>query len=421
MFANASWTFIGNGLYSASQWLMIVVLARLTNPDAVGTLALATAITAPVMLLSNMQLRAVASTDVRTNYRLADYIYTRFLTTAVASAGIIIFALPFGKSAATVLVIVLITLSKAAESMSDILYGHWQLIEHMEVVGKSLLIRGGLTVAAFATSIALTRSLVWGAGALLAGSLGVLLIYDARRLRHYASMAPAGSAGRDFRAGSVVSLIRLSAPLGLVAMLISLNSSIPRYFIEAYRGKHDLGIFSALSYFVLAGNLVISAIGQSALPRLAKLYHLPQRSQFRKLLAGLFAVSGLLSVASLVTGVLFGRRLLSIYGAEYAGSYNVFIIIMGVASTGYFIFVLNYALNAIGAYKVQVPLFSAVTALLIILCRITIPRYGIGGAAVSMLAVGLVQTAASGVLLGLRTRDRKHSHDVYLSELSSCR
>lgn len=408
MLANASWTFIGNGLYSASQWLMIVVLARCTNPDTVGTLALALAITAPVMQFFNMQQRVVVSTDVKARYRLADYVQTRLLTTAAAVGLIIICILPFHLSPLTAAVIILVTLSKAAESVSDILYGHWQLIEQMDVVGKSLVIRGSLTLVAFALSVTLTRSLIWGAASLLLGSMGVLLVYDVRQLRHAPSIShkiPLYSPVHSgLRYGPVASLIRLTAPLGFVAMLISLNSSIPRYFIEIYDGKGELGIFSALSYFIVAGNLIVNAVGQSAVPRLAKLYYLPERRQFRRMLAALFAVSGALSAISILAAVLFGRRLLSIYGQEYADFYDVFVIVMGVASTGYFIIILNYALNAIGAYNAQVPLFLAITGVLTVFCKISVPVYGLRGAAVSLLSAGAIQVVASAVLLGFKTR-----------------
>lgn len=408
MLANAGWTFFGNGLYSASQWLMVVVLARVTSPGTVGTLALALAITAPVMLFSNMQLRAVLSTDVNSSHGLSDYIYTRLVTTVVAAAGIMIFVLPFSKGAETIGVIIFITLSKTAENMSDILYGYWQLIERMEVVGKSLLIRGALTVSAFAASVTITRSLLWGAASLLAGSVGVLLIYDLRQLKRIAGpwqpAKPAGLVSGSFRWRTVFSLVRLSVPLGISSMLISLNNSIPRYFIEAFKGKHDLGIFSALSYFIIAGNLAINAAGQSALPRLARLYLLPEPRPFRRLLGMLLVMSAALGGVSLLGAALYGPWLLSIYGSEYADSHGIFMILMGVASTGYFIVILNYALNAIGAYKAQVPLFSAITAFLVVACRITVPKYGILGASLSLLAAGVIQIMASAVVLGLKSK-----------------
>ena len=58
-----AWTFAGNTIYAACQWAMLVIVAKLGSADAVGVFALAFAVTAPVMLLTGLQLRAVQATD----------------------------------------------------------------------------------------------------------------------------------------------------------------------------------------------------------------------------------------------------------------------------------------------------------------------------------------------------------------------
>ena len=55
-------------------------------------------------------------------------------------------------------------------------------------------------------------------------------------------------------------------------LLIALNNNISRYFVAHYLGVRELGIFSALVSFQAVGRLVIVALGQSASPRLARLY-----------------------------------------------------------------------------------------------------------------------------------------------------
>ncbi|MGI8856402.1 MAG: hypothetical protein ACR2JW_11675, partial [Thermomicrobiales bacterium] len=50
--ANFSWTFVGNVVYAACQWGMLVVLAKLGSPEVVGQFALGLAITAPVIMLT---------------------------------------------------------------------------------------------------------------------------------------------------------------------------------------------------------------------------------------------------------------------------------------------------------------------------------------------------------------------------------
>jgi O-antigen/teichoic acid export membrane protein len=408
---NVRWTFVGNALYAASQWAMVVVLARSTNPQTVGALALALAITAPVMILFNMQLRAVIATDVTGHYELREYFHSRLLTTVGAVAVILVCVALSGASGSTKLVIILIAFSKAFESLSDIVYGYWQLIERMEVVGKSLTVRAVLTLGAFTVAIIATRSLVWGSTAFVLGSAGAFFGYDMHRVRRAASIhgEPVGGLTTFFNLTTIsratpAAIVRLAAPLGVAAMLISLNSAIPRYFIEHYSGKQQLGIFSALAYFIVVGNLAMNALGQSILPRLAKLYKMESRRPFRQTLAGLFAFSGAVAAVSMGAALCFGRQLLLIYGREYAAAYPVFLMIMGAASIGYFISVLNFSLNAIGAYTIQMPLFLVTTVLLIVLCRVFVPAYGIAGAASVLILCSGIQAALAAIFLASRAR-----------------
>jgi O-antigen/teichoic acid export membrane protein len=65
---NFSWTFVGNIIYAASQWGMLVVLAKLGSPEMVGQFMRGLAVTAPIILFSNLQLRQIQTTDVKQHY-----------------------------------------------------------------------------------------------------------------------------------------------------------------------------------------------------------------------------------------------------------------------------------------------------------------------------------------------------------------
>ena len=52
--------------------------------------------------------------------------------------------------------------------------------------------------------------------------------------------------------------------------LISLTSNIPRYFIQAWLGERELGIFAALTCVTAAGMTIVSAVGSSLTPAMAR-------------------------------------------------------------------------------------------------------------------------------------------------------
>src|ERR1035437_5155132 len=138
---NFSWTVMGNVVYGGTQWGILVLLARLGDPGAVGQFSLGLAITAPIMLFASLSLRAVQATDARTEFQFRDYAGLRILMTIIAACVI------FGVSGAlyrgeTALTVAAFAVSKGIESLSDVIYGLWQQQERMDLIAKSLMLRG---------------------------------------------------------------------------------------------------------------------------------------------------------------------------------------------------------------------------------------------------------------------------------------
>lgn len=117
---NFSWTFVGNFVYAACQWGMLVVLAKLGTPEMVGQFTLGLAVTAPVIMFTNLQLWAVLVTDAKNEYIFGDYLGLRLFMTGLALAIIIGITLVAGYRWETSLVILLVGLSKAVESISEV-------------------------------------------------------------------------------------------------------------------------------------------------------------------------------------------------------------------------------------------------------------------------------------------------------------
>src|ERR1700730_18006925 len=70
---NFAWTTIGNVVYSACQWAIVCLLAKLGSPEMVGQYALGLAVTTPVLMLGQLNLRAVLATDVGERHTVRDY------------------------------------------------------------------------------------------------------------------------------------------------------------------------------------------------------------------------------------------------------------------------------------------------------------------------------------------------------------
>src|SRR4029077_11554726 len=104
-------------------------------------------------------------------------------------------------------------------------------------------------------------------------------------------------------------LMILSMPLGMGMLLLSLNANVPRYFVQHYLGEAALGYFAAMAYLFVAGNTAMAAMGQSAVPRLARHFDL-DRPAFARLLKNMVLLGSVVGMAGVGLGVFFGRAFL---------------------------------------------------------------------------------------------------------------
>lgn len=400
---NFSWTFIGNLIYSGCQWGMLVVLAKLGNPEMVGTFTLGLAVTAPVMMFSNLQLRDIQTTDAKNHYLFNDYLGLRLITTGLALPIILWITLATGYKGETAIVIILIGFAKGLESISDVFYGLLQKHEKMDRMAISVMMKGPLSLLMLSIGTYISGSIIWGVVGLVIAWACILLIWDIPSYRWLINKftsegeIPDSLEGRTakprWQLGTIRKLIWLSLPLGLVMMLISLNANIPRYFLEHSLGKKELGVFAALAYLIVAGNMVVSALGSAARPRLAKYYAGANVSAYQKLLFQLVAIACLLGLSGILVAWVAGGQILTIvYQPEYAKYTELLIWLMVTAGIGYVSSFLGEGMTAARYFRTQIPLFIVVTSTSAIASFWFIPKNGLKGAAIALMIAEIVRT-----------------------------
>jgi O-antigen/teichoic acid export membrane protein len=398
--ANFSWTFLGNVVYAACQWGMLTALAKLGTPELVGQFSLGLAVTAPVMMLANLQLRAIQATDARRDYEFADYYALRLLTSGLALLVIAGIALLSSYRAEMVAVILALGLYKGVQSIGDVYHGLMQGRERMDLISRALLLKGPLALLALALVFYLTRSVAWAGLAMAVVYLAVLLAYERRNARALlADEAPQVLRPR-WQPGRLAALAWLALPLGLVMMLISLNGNIPRYAIERYLGQGELGIFAAMASLKVVGTTFVGALGQSASPRLAAYYAEGDGAAFRRLLARLIAIgAGLGGLAVAVAAALGGPVLTLLYTPAYAQRIDVLIVLMVAAGMAFVASFLGYGITAARRFRQQIPLFAGVLAATAVATLVLVPAYGVMGAALALVVSAVVQCVLSALVV----------------------
>ncbi|KST63636.1 lipopolysaccharide biosynthesis protein [Mastigocoleus testarum] len=411
--SNFSWTFAGNIVYVGCQWGMLVVLAKIGGPEMVGKFILGTAITAPVIEFANLQLRTVQATDADRQYIFDDYLGVRIISTGVALIFISVITFLIGYPWETTLVILLVGLAKALESISDIFYGLLQQHERMDRIATSMMIKGCLSLLLLGAGVYFSGSVLGGVvGLVIAWSL-VLLAYDVRsgslmlcsnletqlntalgKLR-LAILIPSRWHWKSLR-----KLVRLALPLGFANMLITLNTNIPRYAVVGLLGVREVGVFAGIAYIMVAGKIVVRALGQSASPKLGKYYVAYNIKAFRKLIFQLAIVGILLGSVGVIIALFAGENILTLlYKPEYGQEADLFVLLMFAGAIDYVSSFLNYGMTAARALWIQIPLFTLTTIVLCFACLWLIPIFGTKGAAFALIVAAIIKVIFSSAVI----------------------
>jgi O-antigen/teichoic acid export membrane protein len=411
--ANFIWTLTANVVYAACQWMMLIAMAKVCAAAEVGIFALGLAVAAPVLMLANLQLRPVQATDAKGSYRFQEYLLLRLATTGLALLVILLLAAALSRSVGAAAVIATIGISKCFEALSDVLQGYLQRQEQMAVIARSMMLKGVVSILFLYAAILVSPTALAAAGGVCAGSALTLLTYDwpaTARLRDILRIdQPEPPSEAPMR---LLALAWLALPLGVVQGLVSLSANIPRYYLERVAGPRDLGIYSALASLIVAGQTVVSALGNVASPRLARSFAAAKWREYRKVLLSMMAVGLGLGAAGVGLSAAFGGPLLKLlFRPEYAAYQDVLILLMAGATVAYLAWFAGFGLTAAREFRGQIPLLAAVCLAAWAASALLVPAHGVHGAAAAFaISMGVQLIGAAIILFRMHRRAAGELH-----------
>ena len=390
----AKWLVGGNFVFAFSQWVILIFFARMTNQENLGQYALALAIVTPIFAVGNLQLRPLYILDVNSEqkYTYTHFYYLRLICSFIALACCLVLGLFFNVS---ILVLLLVGLLKFFESYSDIIYAYYNAHDQTQLISKSLFLKGALSVLAVALGLYLfdfyTALILF-----LFVYIVVWLFIDNLYIQKT----------KEIKKMSLdLGIMKSAIPMGISLGIVTLQSNIPRLFLDQYASIEAVGIFTVLSYFIIVGSIFINSICQYLSPRLTHAWN-HNRAYFKKLLSMALLIAGGLGLIAIFLSYFMGEFVLKlVYGAEYIAYADAFVLTMVAGFILYLATVLGYTLTAIGFIKQQVYLFSIVLIFSVLVSYLCIPEYGIIGGIYTLMVSYLVQCILSLLVVLFRLKE----------------
>lgn len=422
---NVVWTFVGNVVAALCQWGLLMALAKIGTPIIVGQYAMGLAVSGPIMMFASLQLRKFQATDSRREFRFGDYLGLVLLSSGVGwlvASGVGWWDNRNDEGLLNIegmLIVSLVAVSKVSEQIAGTFYGLLQQHERLDRITKSSILHSLMSLIMLSLTVWLTRSVLWGVFADAVTQFALIMVYDVPSALWILQVRGDGASSRWKRIVAAANEIRprwewsrmrplmmLGLPMGVVSLLTSLQTNIPRYFVEDQLGKAELGIFCAVAALMMTGITLMRALDQSCMPRLAKLHAAGSYREFRWLLLKLVGVYLLLGVAGVWVARWGGRPLLTLlFSSDYAIHTDVLETIMQAAVASYLVGTISSALVTTRCINRQLPLLCISLVSAFAACYWLVPEYGLWGASMSMVLCKIPYIVIGSAMLIHATRE----------------
>lgn len=229
----------GNLIFFASQYLLIILVMRLSGAYANGLLSTAMNLANPVLSFACYGMRSFQVSDFAPQYSDRTYLRSRYVTVLAAGLGCCAFAMAVSYTAEQRIVILLYTLCRLSEGLVDVWHGYLQKAERMDLVGISFGVRGLATILSFGLGLALTHNLILTLSVMCFLNWLYIFLVD----------IPFGKKTADFSflgGGTVWALLLECLPLAIYSFLNSSVGSVVKYYCERLCGTEAFGNFNSV-------------------------------------------------------------------------------------------------------------------------------------------------------------------------------
>lgn len=236
---NVAWNTAGSLLYSGCQWLVTVLVVRLSSSyDAAGTLALAMAVSNVFAPIALWRIRSYQVSDVHEETSSGQYVALRIVTLALAFGVTTVYAVATCAPAALPCVF-LYLLFRSGDLFIDVLHGIDQQHMRMDYCGKSMVARSALFLTSFSAVLALTDCLELAVAAMAVTTFPVV-VYDLRRAASLSSVRP------DFDWHVIATLLRRCLPAVVGIAACNLVVTFARQYLGQVAGEQMLGVYASI-------------------------------------------------------------------------------------------------------------------------------------------------------------------------------
>lgn len=287
------WNLIGQFAYLFGLWIITVLTTNVFEATGAGILGICLVAGNICGSLASFNLRLQYASDINKEYKDRQYIVLRFILTFASVIMTFCYALALSYTWEVIGAIMLFSIYKASEFVSDIFYGAMQRKGKLYIGGIFMTVKGVVSVAAYAIAAFASHNL-YVSLAIMGIAVWLVTIAEGFYCFRILKVEFKLISG-DWRV--IWKLFLICIPLFVVLLCSNLLPSVPKIFFEKLYFAEEFGLYNSIATVAVLIQTAASSIALPIVPKISEMYGRGDKKGFLKW-------SGLTCTAVLVIGII---------------------------------------------------------------------------------------------------------------------
>lgn len=392
---NSVLTLVANAALALSNWSMFILIAKHYSSEALGSFVLALSIASTGLLLSSFKLRTLLIVDVEWKYSIESYAMSRVLANSVVTLlCVTVASLWFSEIPGGIFFSVLAY--KLVDSASEFCHSYARRNDHFDYVTKVLVFKSVVSIITIALFSIFNFSLFilllsWLCVAFVFALYDMLFIR--KLLQHHSTDSFTWSRFMSRRAvDESFGIFSRHKTIAIGLVVSALFVYLPNFMLTKLDSLASAGIFASISYFLVAGGIVINSLSQAATPTLTRYIASHSYEAFSKLTLRLCFVGAGLGVIGVVISYFFGAFFLELFYTPEVAKYSTTLTLVMLAALIRYIYIfIGTSLSVLNQFSIQTNIYLVGLFTLFFAGLYLIPAYGLLGVGWSFVVATTVE------------------------------
>ena len=232
---------------------------------------------------------------------------------------------------------------RMVEAVADVYSGLFQQRERIDISGKEMLMRSGISTITFTIILWLTDNLLYAAMTLTLTSLVIMLFYDLH-MKKYFEPTPVHLEWKG-----ILGIYNACWPLFVSSFIMNYLNNAPKYAINTYYDETVQNSYNILFMPAFVINLLSLFVFRPLLTDLARDWEGENIKEFTGIVKKMMILIGGLTIAACVGAYLLGIPILSlVYGVDLRAYRMELVIIMICGGLNAYVYCLYYVVTVTG-------------------------------------------------------------------------